>query len=396
MPTTSDDAAFRQCLLTPEERLHLMSSEPTEDEERFFLGLVSIDLAPWQTEQVVTPSAVYPEQESVLAVHWHPEFVPVALAMQRLNAMFPRHKDSLIIPTQHNELLVLGDYAGVEIDCFSNSFNQKVQLLAHFRAERVQEAHTLRSMLRHTFNYRATQLDFFLEALCAGDKAHRYHELLRNAVQACGVEETVVAFTCLMARKLEALLRQHQEGLPEAAKKNKLVRLFLESKRALFGDTFLDRAQAFAREIKAGVKSVFPPTYYYRTREVIEEVRGLGGCLVIPHPEQFWPILLAGYDVDGYEAWNPQSHRYTEFLIDVLAEQNRNLGSKGEKLLIFMGDDCHMSEKTLPLEEQNPVKAGREIGLQPAWDDLVIRKKLILASTGRSSVIAEYKERLEQ
>jgi len=59
-----------------------------------------------------------------------------------------------------------------------------------------------------------------------------------------------------------------------------------------------------------------------------------------------------------------------------------------------MGDDCHMSEKTKPMETQDHAKAAREIGLQPAWDDLNIRKKLIVAGIDRSSVIAEYKARM--
>ncbi len=45
--------------------------------------------------------------------------------------------------------------------------------------------------------------------------------------------------------------------------------------------------------------------------------------MVIPHPEQFWPILLADYDVDGYEVWNPQSREYTDFLIRALDNQNK-------------------------------------------------------------------------
>lgn len=66
---------------------------------------------------------------------------------------------------------------------------------------------------------------------------------------------------------------------------------------------------------------------------------------MIPHPEQFWPILLTGYDVDGVEVWNPQSHRYTNFLVSVLNEKNRRMDSSERPLLIFMGDDTHMSEK---------------------------------------------------
>ena len=59
-----------------------------------------------------------------------------------------------------------------------------------------------------------------------------------------------------------------------------------------------------------------------------------------------------------------------------------------------MGDDTHMGEKILPVIRQNSEKASREIGYQPAWDDMEIRKSLILADMGRDSVINEYRERL--
>ena len=124
----------------------------------------------------------------------------------------------------------------------------------------------------------------------------------------------------------------------------------------------------------------------------------MGAGVVIPHPEQFWPILLADYDVDGYEVWNPQSQRYTEFLISVLYEKNRRRGNHERRMLVFMGDDTHMGEKTLPTQNGNGggngAKALREIGLQPAWDDLSISKKLIVADMDRARVIQEYSARL--
>jgi len=155
----------------------------------------------------------------------------------------------------------------------------------------------------------------------------------------------------------------------------------------------VDRLQAYLKAVKTLVKQDFDLSFFYRASEVIEEVRGLGGCVVIPHPEQFWPILLRNYDVDGIEVWNPQSQEYTEFLISVVNEQNER-NSSGRDTLIFMGDDCHMGEKTKPVDQQDTAKAVREIGLQPAWDDLSIRKKLIVNNISRHSIIQEYKDRL--
>ena len=142
------------------------------------------------------------------------------------------------------------------------------------------------------------------------------------------------------------------------------------------------------------VKRNFALDYFYRTEEVIEEVRALGGCIVIPHPEQFWPVLLDDLDIDGIEVWNPQSFEYTEFLIDVVARLNRERGRSDRPILVTMGDDCHMGEKVKDPRHQDVIKASREIGVQPPWDDLNIRKSLIVSRADRSNLIREYRARL--
>ena len=55
---------------------------------------------------------------------------------------------------------------------------------------------------------------------------------------------------------------------------------------------------------------------------------------------------------------------------------------------------CHLGEKTKPVALQDVEKSGREIGLQPAWDDLDLQKKLIMQNVSRRTIIKEYKERL--
>ena len=176
--------------------------------------------------------------------------------------------------------------------------------------------------------------------------------------------------------------------------KNKVLPHFFDCLRSQCGTALIERCKTFMNAVKMIVKANFPLHYFYRASEVIEEARSLGAGIVIPHPEQFWPVLLTSYDVDGVEVWNPQSHRYTNFLVSVLNEKNRRMDSSERPLLIFMGDDTHMGEKTRNPGEQHPEKAAREIGLQPAWDDLGIRKTLILAGTSRKQVIEEYKKRL--
>ena len=89
-----------------------------------------------------------------------------------------------------------------------------------------------------------------------------------------------------------------------------------------------------------------------------------------------------------------QSRKYTKFLISVLNGKNKRRGPSHRPLLVFMGDDTHMAEKLRSPGEQDPIKASREVGFQPAWEDYEIRKELILANMDRTRVIREYAARL--
>jgi hypothetical protein len=361
-----------------------------EQDERDFLRINDCSLSPEQIERIVSPTRAYPRQEYVLAAHWHPEHVPMDMLKQRINALYPNRVDELIIPTQHNVLMDYDGYQGVEVDCYSSGFNRKVQLLLHFKNLDPDRADVLQSMLRHTHRYRASQLFEYLDALVEP----AFEDRRQRAAGRTNAEEDLVAFVRVQAAKIKSLILAHEADLADDVYKNKLVRNFLDALRTRYGDRLITRAQVYAKAVKDLVKEEFSLSYFYRASEVIEEARSLGAGIVIPHPEQFWPILLADYDVDGIEVWNPQSQQYTEFLINVVNRRNR-MGWHGERpILIFMGDDCHMSEKTRPPAEQDPEKAAREIGLQPAWHDFSIRKSLIINGMSRRKVIAEYRSRL--
>jgi hypothetical protein len=90
----------------------------------------------------------------------------------------------------------------------------------------------------------------------------------------------------------------------------------------VYDDRLVNKAQVFLRAVKAVVKEQFSLSYFHRATEFIEEARAHQGGIVIPHPEQFWPILLADYDVDGIEVWNPQASQYTNFLIHAVNRHN--------------------------------------------------------------------------
>lgn len=361
----------------------------TERDLAVFEAVISTDLSEDKLAELGSPPFVMPGQQSVMAVHWHPEFVPMPVIKKRVQAMFPNMSESLIIPTQHNEILEYEDFSGVEVDCYSHGFNQKVQLLLHFQTSRLEHAHTLRAMLRHTQTYRASQLFDFMHTITAP-----LEDRIEQAARVSGADLDLVEFVRHHVTKVQRMVEDRHADLPTDALKNKLLRNYFDALRPHYDGELIGRIQTYLSAVKAIVKTHFSLRYFYRTSEIIEEARALGGGVIIPHPEQFWPILLADYDVDGYEVWNPQSQRYTDFLITAVGRANACAGSSTRRKLVLMGDDTHMGEKVKEIAQQNPEKVGREIGYQPAWDDLEISKRLILSGMSREIMIREYRERL--
>lgn len=366
--------------------------ELTEADEQVFQCITSQVLHPEQVSRIVTPLHVLPRQEEVLAIHWHPEFIPMDLIKRRIQSTYPCANCELIIPTQHNVLMSYDErYSGVEVDCYSRGFQRKVQLLLHFKASRLESADVFKAMLDHTFRYRSSQLFTFLDMVTNP----KFDDYLQLASEETGIDEEVVRFSRVQSKKLLLLLDRHERRISADMIKNRLLREFVDAQRDVHPEALINKAQVFLKTVKRMVKENFSLTYFYRTSEIIEEARALGGGVVVPHPEQFWPILLADYDVDGYEVWNPQSREYTEFLINVINRQNKNRRIGQRQLLVFMGDDTHLSEKLKDPRQAEAEKYYRDIGLQPAWDDLAIRKSLIVGNFSRSGIIQDYKARLD-
>ena len=366
-----------------------ISDEITPLDRELFFRVVSVDLDPVQIRRIVSPETVFSCQKAVLAVHWHPEFIPLDLIRKRLNHLFPLQETTLVIPTQHNEIMDYDGFSGVEVDCLSRGFNQKVQLLLHFKSDRLKGAHTLKKMLSHTFQYRSSQLSDFMDTI-----VRPRSQRIQEAAAKTGADNGIMDFVRLHVEKIQCLMKQHRQTLPPQSMKNKVLRNFFDLLRPLHGDPWIDRVQTYLTAVKKIVKAQFPLTYFFRTSHFIEETRGLGGGIVIPHPEQFWPVLLAGYDVDGVEVWNPQSRRYTDFLVSVIQGANERRGKKERKQLIFMGDDTHFGEKIKDPLTRDPAKFQREIGVQPPWDDSAMVRKLARGHAGREQVIQAYRERL--
>jgi len=355
-----------------------------------FEKLISLDLTAAQVDGIIHPELCFEDEESVLAIHWHPEMVNTSTAVARIKAMFPRATESLIIPTQHNNIMTCGNYAGAEVDCRASAFNRKIQILLHFEKNKIEGAHTLRTMIAHTGKYRSTQLFEFMAAMCDPP----FENLLQEAARNTGAEENLIRFAAIQIRKLRRMIEEHPFNIDELSLKNKLLINYLNSQRDLYDDHIIDRTVIFAYGVKEIVKRRFRLDYFYEVREIIEETRALGGGVIVPHPEQFWPVLLADYDVDGYEVWNPQSREYTEFLIQVVIKKNMTATGRMRPLMVVMGDDAHLGEKILEPEMQSPEKASREVGYQPAWQDPVIRESLMAGNFNKEKVIRDYKERL--
>jgi len=245
-------------------------------------------------------------------------------------------------------------------------------------------------MIAHTCKYRSAQLFDFMGALSDPP----FEELRQKAARNTGAKKNVVRFAGIQTRKLRRMIEEHLSDLDELALKNKLLINFLNAQRELYDGHVIDRTVIFAYGVKEIVKKHFSLDYFYEAQEIIEEARALGGGIIVPHPEQFWPVLLADYDVDGYEVWNPQSREYTEFLIQVVTKKNMSGAGGARPLLVVMGDDTHLGEKILDPEMQNPEKASREIGHQPAWQDPAILKSLKVGNFDKDKVIKDYRQRL--
>ena len=386
----ADQARMAFAAPPPDFNLDRAVNEISDWDLSVFKDLTAVKLTSEEVRRVITPDQNFPRQREVLAIHWHPEWIPLELIGRRIEAMFPNRASELIIPTQHNQMMIWGEYAGVEVDCQDTGFHTKVQLLLHFKAEKVKDATTLISMLEHTRKYRSGQLFEFMETIINPD----YESRLQQAAEDTGANEQLVELVRFYTARLRRMIYDRELEIPETQIKNKLLAEYIDAQRKRHPATLINRASLLLKAVKAIVKQYFPLDYFFQAAEVIEEARALGGGVVIPHPEQFWPILLANYDVDGWEVWNPQSREYTDFLIGALNNQNKIPRPGRNPLLVFMGDDTHMSVKIRDPQTQEKAKLEREIGLQPAWDDIAICKVLSLANASRAQVIEEYRERL--
>ncbi|MDL2226609.1 hypothetical protein LJB86_03010 [Deltaproteobacteria bacterium OttesenSCG-928-M10] len=364
----------------------------TIDEEDWlcFRRLTSVELNEAEKVQAARPDRTDPAADEFLAVHWHPEWAPLDLIDQRLRLAFPAAVRSLAIPTQHNRLMSFRGWAGVEADVYDRRYGLKVQLLIHFPAERLPKASALTAMMDRTYNYRAHQLLDILKRLAEPDEV--FGRVRRSLPYS--VSQAALDMARFYAVRLLTLIEESGiiGGPADEMLKNRLLPDYLtamESGRPVI----LDQALMLIKAVKKTVKAELNPGEFHSPQEVIEEARHLGGGVVIPHPPQFWPMLLSDLDVDGWEVWNPSTPKHAIFLTEALARANESRPGR-RPLLAFMGDDTHMSAKfRLGLSDEKD-SAGREIGFQDPWFDPAVKAALDRAGQSRRRTLTEYQERM--
>lgn len=355
-----------------------------------FDHLTSVNLNEEECEMAAKPDQTAPQAHDCLAVHWHPEWAPLDLIARRLAHSFPMADNSLIIPTQHNRILTFGPWAGVEADVYDRNCKMKVQLLLHFSASRLPQASVLSAMMERTYLYRAHQLLDILKRLSEADEVMEK----TAASMRSSIGRQAMDMARFYAMRLHRMIADSGiiGGDRDEMLKNRLLPDFIAASEP--DKSLVAQTAVFINAVKKTVKSELNPDAFHSPQEVIEETRALGGGVVIPHPPQFWPALLADYDIDGWEVWNPSTPRHTVFLAEALNRANESRG-KRRRLLAFMGDDTHMSAKFRLHLSAEKDSADREIGFQPPWEDPKVAEVLRDGGQSLANTINEYRSRME-
>ncbi|MDR2198881.1 MAG: hypothetical protein LBR53_05405 [Deltaproteobacteria bacterium] len=370
----------------PERGSGAAGMEPDREDREIFESLTSVDLAPEERIRAASPDQADETEREILALHFHPEWVPLDLIEARLKAAFPNAERRLVVPTQHNELQEMDGFAGVEADVYSSAFGQKIQLLVHLKSEKLEKAAKFQSMIKETFEYRALQLLDVLKQLQDPD------EDILKAVKKAGFHAESVEAGKYHAGKLRTLIEEGGVvGTPRAVTlKNRLLPDYIERKAEKRDAASLERLLSYAAHVKNLVKARQNPACFPEVRDLVEEARSLGAGVIVPHPPRFWPVLLDDLDVDGWEVWNSSSPDHLPFLIDCLERRKRIK----RELLAFMGDDTHMSSKIRPNRPTGKENPSAEIGFQPPWKDERVKARLKSAGQSRERTINEYLERI--
>jgi hypothetical protein len=345
------------------------------------------------------PEQTYPGQDGIMALHWHPESVPLEQITRRFRCLFPDAREWLLVPTEHNRLVSIDGYCGVEVDCRHRG--AKLQLLLHFHGDHPSGDPAFLTDLDHTRAYRARQLDRLLTALTQAEgRPGREQAALEATTVLPGPSDGqpaarmgILAWMERESGQLLSLLDGDECPRDASHRKNKLVRDWLLTRLGGASHPAAPFVLEVLRTIKEQVKADFDPEWFLTAEHWIGRTRALGGTVTLPHPELFPAMLDGGLELDGVEVWNPQSCRRSVELLEDLVS-GRIPGRAGLPVLPTFGDDCHLGEKRKPESLRDAEKASREIGVQPAWDWPAVERILDHAGWRRVPLVREWKKRL--
>lgn len=168
-----------------------------------FNRLTSVELSNDEKIAASRPNLTAPVAREYLAVHWHPEWVPLEFIEERLKTAFPQADNFLAVPTQHNKVMAIGPWAGVEVDVYDRRYGQKVQLLIHLPVDRLPQATAFQAMIEHTYNYRAHQLMDILNRLASPEGLSKIKDSLK-----CSITDPAVKMARFYATRLRAMIEK--------------------------------------------------------------------------------------------------------------------------------------------------------------------------------------------
>lgn len=362
-----------------------MADVIVQSKEELFEDLIKDQLNKDKTDKVTNPRFIMPEIENVLALHWHPENLSIETAVKRLSKTFPNATNKLIIPTDHNIFKSYQGISGTEIDCFAKELKKKVQLLIHIKDDNLKNSFTLKTMVNYSAEFSKKFLLFFLDSLIGKSTVSNF------------IWEKVASEAVLDKKYYEEIRKLSKEFITlfESRKidyfliSNSLLVNFVCNILTKYNDLIKKQAKLFLLEFKKLCYIHFDTKFFYSVEDFVEEVQWSGGAISVPHPEQFWPILLTKYKFDGIEFWNPSSASYSELILDRIIRLNKY---KKEAVIPLVGDDTHFN-KLVEEVSKNRIPS-RDLGYQPIWKSKIIQQILKRNSLCKQKIIDLYRERL--
>jgi hypothetical protein len=231
-------------------------------DQEAFERIISTELTEEQKARVVTPGLTFPGQKSLLAIHWHPEFIPSDLIAQRISACFRTARRSWSFPPSTTCLSRLGGLHWREVDCYAAGLIARCSCCCIS----IRTGWSGPPASRPCWSTRSNTgpgsfsniwirwLILFMTAVCRGP----WPPPARTRSWCASPGST--------AGKLKQLIEINQSIIDEETIKNKLLPDFFEELRAFYPERLINHAQSLLHAVKKIVKAQYNLTYFYRAR----------------------------------------------------------------------------------------------------------------------------------